>query len=103
MKQVTIMKIGVLSAAKIGAVIGTAIGVIVGVLYAAFFALAGAAVATNEGGEGAVALFGGGVAVACIAPVFYGFASFIAGALYAFLFNVCAGFIGGLELEVDES
>jgi hypothetical protein len=34
-------------------------------------------------------------------PIFYGIVSFVAGAIGALLYNLCAGFIGGVEIEVE--
>jgi hypothetical protein len=43
-----------------------------------------------------------GVGSIILLPVFYGLMGFLAGLLGAFLYNVAAGFIGGIELEVAE-
>lgn len=34
-------------------------------------------------------------------PVIYAIAGFIGGALVAFLYNVLAGFVGGIKIELD--
>ena len=45
------------------------------------------------------AVFGAGLIVAF--PFLYGILGFIFSVIFAFIFNVLAGFVGGLEIEVE--
>ena len=45
-------------------------------------------------------LFGGGAFLIAL-PILYGVIGVVAGALIAWLYNVVAGFTGGLELELE--
>lgn len=38
-----------------------------------------------------------------IVPVFYGVLMFVFGALYALIYNVAAGFVGGVEMEFEQA
>jgi len=44
--------------------------------------------------------FGGGVFVVML-PIFYGIAGFIGGVICAFVYNICAGIVGGIEVDVE--
>ena len=85
-------RIGVLSAAKITGVLYALIGVFLipfFLLVGAFSMLAG----KPEAGFG-------NVVIAFFMPILYGGLGFVGGALMAWLFNVIAGWLGGLELEL---
>ncbi len=91
----TIKSVGVLSVAKImGAVYA-----VLGLLFAPMFLLIGA-VGSMAGQHanpfGAI----GGLAMAVIMPFFYGVLGFVFGAIGAFLYNLMAKWIGGIEFEV---
>jgi hypothetical protein len=91
----TIKSVGVLSLAKImGAVYA-----ILGLLFMPFFLLMGAMVPTQNGSNpfGVV----GGLFMGLFAPVFYGVFGFIFGALGAFLYNLMAKWLGGIEVQVQ--
>ena len=102
MKKLTIKRVGALSAAKISGVLGVVIGLFVGALYALIFGVLGVSMmgGGEEEGAGFLAIAAGSM---CLLPVLYGTASFIMGALYAFVFNLVVGIIGGLEIEVEEN
>lgn len=81
---------------------------ITGVLYALFGLLAGAILslfslvgfAANAGQEGAFGmLFGVGAIV--LLPIFYGVMGFLFSLLAAALYNLIAGWVGGVELDVN--
>ena len=100
MKKLTIKKIGVLSAAKIAGILGCAMGLLLGLVYAVVFLVIGAAAMGQSTEEGA-GLLAVGAGFVCIAPIAYGAFMFVCGALYAFIYNVAAGYIGGLEVEIE--
>jgi hypothetical protein len=98
-----IRRIGVGSAAKITAVIYAAIGLCVGVVFALISTVGGGFLA-NAGAENNVpawfgAMFGAGALI--FLPICYGVLGAIGGALTALVYNLVAGTIGGLQLDVD--
>jgi hypothetical protein len=112
-RTMTIRRIGILSLAKLQAVIMALVGLIFGILYGFFFVVLGAVsyVRPVPTGGGAVMVSGrggGGLAVigllmVILIPILYGLAGFAAGALGALIYNVAAGMMGGLEIDVDEA
>ncbi len=98
-----LQRIGVLSCAKVLGATYAGVGLILGF----FFSLIGVFQATFLGGtdlgNGAAAfgfLFGVGAIV--ILPIVYGLMGFISGALGAFIYNLVAGVVGGMELVLRE-
>jgi hypothetical protein len=79
-----------------------------GALMAAFGLLAGLIVLlfgsmfSKMGGDqvGAVGLIGG-VGAIIFLPILYGIIGFIGGAIGAFIYNLVAGVVGGIEIEVE--
>jgi len=105
MNRLRIKKLGVLSVAKMQGVMGLVIGLIIGVIYGLIiiaYSLLGASILK---GNSSLAVGGGGVVVGIIAmiaiPIIYGIIGFIGGALGALLYNLFAGMVGGVEIEVD--
>lgn len=100
----TLTRIGVWSAAKIAGILYAAMGLIVGAVFALISVL-GAGLSAVEGGEGFPAWFGFafGVGAVVIGPIFYGVMGLVMGAIGAALYNVFAGLLGGLQLEMGPS
>ena len=99
-----IKRIGVMSLAKLMAVTYAAIGLIFGGFVALFGLLGGGAMmaaGADDAGMGSGIMAGMGLLAVIVLPIFYGVLGFIGGALSAFVFNLAAGWIGGLELEVQ--
>jgi hypothetical protein len=99
-----IRRIGVLSLAKIMGVLYAGLGLIVGVCFALFSVLGGGAMMASgaEGGAGGAGMMMGmGLGMAIAAPIFYGVLGFIGGLISGWLFNLAAGFVGGLEIETQ--
>ncbi len=90
-----IKKMGVLSVAKIEAVLCAVAGFIVGII----IALVGTAMMGMMQTPRAFGLYFG-VASIIILPIVYGILGFIVGAIVAFLYNIVAGAIGGIEIEL---
>ena len=91
-----IKKVGVLSYAKIAGALGAVIGFIIGLI----LALVGTAMmAAFPNAPGGLSLFVGVVAI-IVVPIVYGIIGFIGGAIVAFLYNLVAGWIGGVEIEL---
>lgn len=109
MKTVKIKRIGVLSLAKLYAVVMALFGLVVGVIYGGVVILVGiVASASQQQGQGAPAWIGGagvlfGLLMIVFMPAVYGLMGFIGGALAAWFYNLAAGVVGGLELELEPS
>ena len=86
----TLKRIGPGSAFKVGMV-----------TYALFGVVIGGRLAGTEVGPGARALgFGLGLGAIIVAPIFYGIIGGVGGALGALIYNLVAGWIGGLEVDI---
>ena len=106
MTTMLVNRVGVFSLAKVQGVIMAAIGLIIGLLYGLFFIIFGAVVmSTGAEGAGSAAAGGliGGAAMIVVIPIFYAVLGFAIGALSALIYNVAAGVIGGLELELEST
>jgi hypothetical protein len=101
MAKMIVKRVGVLSIAKMEALILAVFGLIIGVFYGMFFALLSAAMSSSSGNS--IAVGGMGIAAVFIFPIIYGILGFIAGAIGALLYNFAAGFMGGVELELENA
>ncbi len=88
-----VKKIGVLSFAKIEAVLMAIVGLVYGIIFAVF----GSSALTEAGAVGA----GYGILGIIILPVTYALMGFALGAAGAFLYNLVAKHIGGIEIELE--
>lgn len=94
-------KLGVMSVAKIYAVLGAIGGFIVG-LIVSIMSLAFGSVISAVGGTAAMSgIFMGGVFAVIVMPIAYAIFGFIGGAIGAFLYNVVAGWVGGIEMKFE--
>lgn len=105
MSRFRINKMGVFSVAKMQAVLGLVIGLIIGIIYGAFIILYSLLGASLVGGNNGLAVGGGGVVIGVVVmiavPVIYAIFGFIGGAIGAFVYNIFAKMIGGIEMEVE--
>jgi hypothetical protein len=102
MAQMIIKRVGILSVAKIQAAIMAVFGLIIGVIYGLFFMLFGAMMMSQTAGGGVSTLVIGLLMMVGI-PIMYGVIGFIAGAIGALIYNLAAGFAGGIELELESA
>ena len=87
--------VNILSVARIGALFG----IVMGLVWGAFFGtIAAARMGRFVPGLGAIR----GVALIVIMPVIGVIAGFIGGAIHAFLYNMFAGWVGGITLEFQQ-
>lgn len=104
MAKMQIKRIGVLSYAKIQAVTSTFFGLILGVVYGLIFMVVGGAIMAGGGrgssGAGASSVVIGLVMMVVI-PVICAVFGFIGGAIGALIYNIASGFVGGIELELE--
>ncbi len=84
-----IRRIGVLQMAKIMAITYALISLIVFIPMMLFMMVAGG---SSGAGVSAIAML--------FAPILYGIAGFIGGAIGAFIYNIVAGWVGGMEIEL---
>ena len=96
-----VKRVGPWSVARVCGTMYAAMGLIFGALVACV-ALVGGSVAPQNSDAGAFgALFGVGAIV--LLPLFYGVAGVVFGALSAWLYNVFAGMVGGIEVQLEPS
>jgi hypothetical protein len=93
--------VGVVSIGKMAAVLYAVIGLLVGIIIAGLSSIGAlAGLASGERGVGALGMFFGfGAIILC--PILYAVIGSLVWMLVALLFNLVAGMIGGVELEVD--
>lgn len=105
MNRLKIRKLGVLSVAKIYAVMMFVISLLIAIPYGLFVIIFSLIGAGNAGGDAAFALGGGGIVLGVGLmigmPIMYALMGFIFGALGALIYNVFAGLVGGVEIEVE--
>lgn len=108
MNKLRIRKLGILSVAKMYAVMMLVISLLISIPYGLFIivlSLIGGAGAGSQDGLSGLALGGGGIVVGLAVmiglPIFYGCIGFIAGIIGALVYNILAGIVGGIEIEVE--
>jgi hypothetical protein len=94
--MVRLRSVGVFSCAKIFAVVQGAIGVLIGFIFLVIGVI-GAAIVPGQQKLGMVGI----IIIAVLMPVFYAVLGFVMGAIWAFVYNLAADSIGGLELELE--
>jgi hypothetical protein len=92
-----IKRVEPVSCAKVMGTLYVIIGLVIGACFS-LLALAGLA-ANRSGGSAIAAIVGVGAVVAF--PIFYGVVGFLGTLLGAWLYNVAAGMVGGVEIEVQ--
>lgn len=93
-----VRRVGPMSFAKISGVLYALVGLVFGAFISLFSLVGGA----GKGGPGAMGvIFGVGAIVA--APIFYGVLGFVFSLIGAALYNLIAGWVGGLEIDVSET
>src|SRR5467141_77324 len=99
----TVKRIAPGSAFKVGLVVYAFLGLIVGICMALFSMVAGSLGSLAGGGvPGARALgFGFGLSAIIIFPILYGIIGGIGGAIGAVVYNLAAGWVGGLEVDIN--
>ncbi len=93
-----IKRIDVLSAGKISGIIAAALGLIAGLVILLFGSVFSGLMGSEAGGSFAAL---GGIMGVIILPILYGVLGFIGGALQAFIYNIAAGFVGGIRIETE--
>jgi hypothetical protein len=92
-------RVGPWSVAKVLGTMYAAMGLIFGAVFA-LIAVIGGSIAREASGAGAFgAMFGVGAIV--LLPLFYGVGGVVFGALSAWLYNVFAGMVGGIDVQLE--
>jgi len=93
--------VGVMSCGKIGGTLYGLMGILLGGIFALISTL-GLALGQSSS-SGAPAWLGAffGVGSIILFPIIYGIMGFIGGLITAVLYNVLAGFVGGIEMELQ--
>lgn len=94
----TVKRIGPGSAFKVGLALYGFLGVIVGVIFASISMLGGALATGTE--SGVLRMFFG-VGAIIVVPVCYGIIGGIGAVITAALYNLIAGWVGGLEVDIS--
>ena len=96
-------RVGVWSAARIAGAIYAGLGFLFGCFFA-LAALLGAGFASAAGGDDAPPAFVGvvfGCGAVIFMPLLYGLLGMVTTAFSAWLYNIVAGMVGGLEVDVE--
>jgi hypothetical protein len=109
MNRMVITRVGILSLAKIQGIICAVVGLIIGLIYGLVMVFMGTILAAvgsrGEGGGAALGGLGigiiGGLFMIVVMVILYAVMGFVAGAISALIYNIAAGFMGGLELDYE--
>ena len=93
-----VKRVGVLSVAKVYGALTAAMGLLFGLVLAAASSI-GFGAAGDNAPPFIGAMFGAGAVI--LLPIFYGCMGLIGGAIGAALYNVFAGLVGGVSIEVE--
>jgi len=93
-----VKRVGIVSVAKIYGAISLAFGLFFGICLA-LASMVGVGLSGGEHPASLGAMLGAGAVVAL--PIFYGVMGFIGGAIGAALYNIFAGMVGGVRIEVE--
>ena len=101
-----IRRFDVLSVAKVAGILYAGMGFIAGLIFACISLVAGGIIsaAAAKSGDTLPPFFGMifGVGAVIALPIMYGIMGFLVGALTAWLYNLCAGMVGGIRVEVEQ-
>jgi hypothetical protein len=105
MNKLRIRKLGVLSVAKMYAAMAFVISLLIAIPYGLFIIIFSLIGAGGARGEAALLVGGGGIVMGIIVmiaiPIMYTLMAFVGGAIGALIYNLFAGFVGGIEIEVE--
>jgi hypothetical protein len=93
-----IKRVGPLSFARLSGTLYAMLGLVLGGIFS-LIALAGGFASETAGAAGFGAIIGVGAVI--VFPILYGLMGFIATLIGAWLYNIAAGVVGGLEVDVQ--
>jgi hypothetical protein len=97
-----VRRINPLSVAKIAGLLYAIIGLIVGAFMSLIFGAMGSLGAAQSDMPPMMGMLVGAGSIVMM-PILYGVLGFVTTALSAVIYNVLAGFVGGIEIDVDAS
>lgn len=104
MNRLRIRKMGVLSVAKLYAMMALILSLLISVPYGLIIMVFGVAM-LGTGEKAGFAAGGGSILIGLLVmiglPIFYSVVAFVSGAIGAFVYNLLAGMVGGVEIEVE--
>jgi hypothetical protein len=90
------------SAFKVGLVVYAFLGLLIGIVVALISMLAGSIIPSGNGIVGPAAFgMGFGLASIIIFPILYGIIGAVIASIVALLYNLAAGWVGGLEVDLQ--
>lgn len=95
-----IKEFNVMSCAKVGGLVYALLGFAGGLMFTFFAVIGSAASAPEDEFSGLIGL-AIGIGAVIFMPLFYGFMGFLFGGLSALAYNFIAGFIGGIEVSLE--
>jgi hypothetical protein len=95
-----VRRINPLSVAKIAGLLYAIIGLVVGAFMSLIFGAIGTLGAASHDVPPMFGMFFGAGSI-IIAPIFYGVLGFVTTGVSAMVYNGLAGFVGGVEIDVD--
>jgi hypothetical protein len=96
MSKYKLKHLDVMSVAKVGAILGLIFGLIEGILMAIVIGSMGVIA------KAVIPMAGLGAAVVIVFGIIFGLiGGFIGGAIWAFIYNVAAGFVGPVEMDLE--
>lgn len=104
MNKLRIKKLGILSVAKMYGLIMLVISLLISIPYGLFIMIFGVAM-MGSGQNNSMLAGGGSIVIGLLVmiglPIFYSLIGFVAGAIGALIYNLFAGIVGGVEIEVE--
>lgn len=106
MAEMTIKRFGVFSVAKMQSLVMFVLGLLIGVIYGLIFIIFGAAItamAPNHESQaaGGVSTVVIGIVLMVAIPITYAIVGFIIGCIWALVYNLAAGVVGGIKFELE--
>jgi hypothetical protein len=99
--KMRVKRVGVMSYAKISTIIMAIIGLFLGIFYAVIYAVLGPSAMQTAGAE-VDPLMTIGPLVIIIMPIIYAIMGFIMGVIGAWLYNLIAKWVGGVQIELEK-
>lgn len=96
-----ISHLGVLSVAKFQGMMMALMGLLFSVLFLGLSSLIGGVISSFGGGNVAFPVTSAWVMI-IIVPILYGIMGFVMGAIGAFIYNIVAKIVGGIEVEITD-
>jgi hypothetical protein len=107
MANMTVRRIGVLSAAKMYGIVGFVLGLVIGIPYGLIAMVVGVSIFSTGRGSDAAAGGAGtiviGLLIMILFPIMYGILCFIMGLIGALIYNGAAKLVGGVQIELENA